>query len=109
MASWFLFLLILPALILLHAHISPYTKVEESFNLQAVHDILTYGIPRTNVSETLRARYDHMSFPGAVPRTFVGAAVLAGLARIGLWGVEGVNRQFLGILMTEQVGSEMEC
>ncbi len=44
----------------------PYTKVEESFTMQAVHDVLSYGIGR----EAL-ARYDHQVFPGAVPRSFI--------------------------------------
>jgi alpha-1,6-mannosyltransferase len=70
---------LLPTIILLHCIFSPYTKVEESFNIQAIHDIVTYGIPRQNVSDALAASYDHVSFPGSVPRTFVGALTLAGI------------------------------
>lgn len=73
--------LLLPATVLLHLICSPYTKVEESFNIQATHDILKTGIPLFNSSEVFKANYDHVSFPGSVPRTFVGALILAGLAR----------------------------
>jgi alpha-1,6-mannosyltransferase len=94
--AWLVVLAILPAIILLHLRIAPYTKVEESFNVQAVHDILTYGIPWSNVSEQFSNQYDHMTFPGAVPRTFIGALALAGLSKPLLWLANAVDAQFLG-------------
>lgn len=51
--------------------LAPYTKVEESFTLQAVHDILTHG-----VAHGVRS-YDHVQFPGAVPRSFLGPLLVA--------------------------------
>ncbi|KAI9802184.1 MAG: hypothetical protein M1825_002904 [Sarcosagium campestre] len=93
---------LIPALILLHLLASPYTKVEESFNLQAAHDILAYGIPDRDIDDHLRAEYDHMTFPGVVPRTFVGALVLATGSKIagGMWGVRRqiLVRGVLGLL-----------
>jgi alpha-1,6-mannosyltransferase len=75
------FYLLIPAFVLLHLAVAPYTKVEESFNLQAIHDILIHGIPSENADQFFAANYDHVSFPGSVPRTFAGALVLSGLSR----------------------------
>jgi alpha-1,6-mannosyltransferase len=79
------FYALIPASILLHLLVSPYTKVEESFNIQAIHDILVHGIPTSNADQFLTANYDHVSFPGAVPRTFAGALLLTGLSRPFIW------------------------
>lgn len=70
-----------PTTVLVHLYFSPYTKVEESFNIQATHDILTYGVPTRNITEFFRTNYDHVEFPGSVPRTFLGALFLAGITR----------------------------
>ncbi|KAH9943363.1 Alg9-like mannosyltransferase family-domain-containing protein [Epithele typhae] len=68
--------LTLDALIVLtsfaYASLAPYTKVEESFNLHATHDVLMYGVGPTNLP-----KYDHFTFSGPLPRTFIGAVVLA--------------------------------
>lgn len=74
--------LLIPALVLVHLLVAPYTKVEESFNIQAAHDILVFGTPTgRGAGLRLEQRYDHFTFPGAVPRTFVGAVVLAGIVQ----------------------------
>ncbi|KAH8434890.1 dolichyl-P-Man:Man(7)GlcNAc(2)-PP-dolichol alpha-1,6-mannosyltransferase [Aspergillus melleus] len=94
-AVYALLCFILPVLVGLHLYVAPYTKVEESFHIQAIHDLLAFQLPTRNVAETLRAEYDHFTFPGAVPRTFVGAVTLAGLSRPFIWLNANVDRQFL--------------
>ena len=94
--NWVFYALI-PSTILFHLFASPYTKVEESFNIQAIHDILVHGIPSKNYDQFLTANYDHISFPGSVPRTFAGALALSGLSRpfVGLFSSTS-NLQLLG-------------
>jgi len=94
--EWIFYLLI-PSSILLHLFVSPYTKVEESFNIQAIHDILIHGIPSENADQFFSANYDHFSFPGSVPRTFVGALLLSGLSRPWIYLFKSVEQlQTLG-------------
>ncbi|KAG7383812.1 dolichyl-P-Man:Man(7)GlcNAc(2)-PP-dolichol alpha-1,6-mannosyltransferase [Phytophthora pseudosyringae] len=57
-----------------HLLLCPFAKVEESFNLQATHDLLAFGARDV-------AAFDHLTFPGVVPRTFVGSLAVAGVSR----------------------------
>ncbi|VAH34885.1 unnamed protein product [Triticum turgidum subsp. durum] len=61
--------LMLGSIAAFYAVMVPYTKVEESFNVQAMHDILYHN---HHID-----KYDHLEFPGVVPRTFIGALVIA--------------------------------
>ncbi|KAK7033826.1 mannosyltransferase [Favolaschia claudopus] len=63
-----------------HVLLAPYTKVEESFNLHAVHDVLMYGVSPSSLSS-----YDHFVFPGAVPRTFIGSILLAWISKPAIY------------------------
>jgi len=65
---------------------APFTKVEESFNIQAIHDILSHG---TNLS-----KYDHNVFPGAVPRTFIGSLLLSILLKPVHWLIAADETDF---------------
>jgi alpha-1,6-mannosyltransferase len=66
----------------------PYTKVEESFNIQATHDLLflqnvadsgqiTSTVISSHDVQTYLTDFDHLEFPGVVPRTFLGSIFLA--------------------------------
>lgn len=66
-------LMALLGLALAHVALCPFTKVEESFNAQAMHDI--HGLLSSRNFSDL-ASFDHHEFPGVVPRTFVGAFIV---------------------------------
>ena len=59
--------------ILFYIMCCPYSKVEESFNLQAIHDLTEYGVLNLQ-------NFDHLQFPGVVPRTFIGPLIVAFLS-----------------------------
>lgn len=91
-----------------HLQVAPYTKVEESFNIQAIHDILNYGVfPK----DAVLANYDHFEFPGSVPRTFVGNVLLAFVLKplvyvLGLVGYDlvGVDQSQLLVAVRAVLG-----
>eukprot|EP00897_Mesotaenium_endlicherianum_P002825 jgi/Mesen1/2570/ME000162S01701 len=93
--------IVLACIMTIHVLMAPYTKVEESFNIQVHLYLLYHG---WNLS-----KYDHFVFPGVVPRTFLGAlaASLASLPAVAalrllrapkLWSLYAV-RLTLGTLV----------
>lgn len=50
--------------------IAPYTKVEESFNVQAIHDLINLNVDEIE-------KFDHISFQGVVKRTCLGALLIS--------------------------------
>lgn len=74
----------IPSLVLIHLLLAPYTKVEESFNIQAIHDFLSTSL---NIGRP-KSSFDHFEFSGAVPRTALGAYLIAIITTL----VEGLGK-----------------
>mmetsp|Transcript_51229 Transcript_51229/g.153907 ORF Transcript_51229/g.153907 Transcript_51229/m.153907 type:complete len:557 (-) Transcript_51229:367-2037(-) len=78
-------LLVLVTMSAISLILCPHSKVEESFNVQATHDIFYHGFSPAlssmigNRDEPLP--YDHIQFPGVVPRTFAGPFIIAYILR----------------------------
>ncbi|RLN20992.1 hypothetical protein BBJ28_00008051 [Nothophytophthora sp. Chile5] len=76
--------LLVTAAMTLQLLLCPFTKVEESFNLQATHDLLLLGARDVQ-------HFDHLEFPGVVPRTFLGSFFVSCLARPLVWTLQAVG------------------
>jgi alpha-1,6-mannosyltransferase len=70
--------LVLLSSILILVFICPYSKVEESFNMQAIHDLLEHRWLLWGW-QSITDNFDHLEFPGVVPRTFIGPLVLSSI------------------------------
>ena len=75
------------SLILLHLSLAPYTKVEESFNIQAIHDFLSSSLRIGRPKE----QFDHFEFSGAVPRSALGAYAVAVVTWVIRWFEKLIN------------------
>ena len=89
--------------VLLYVRLAPYTKVEESFNTQAVHDAIFH----TNDLHL----WDHKEFPGVVPRTFGGPLILGKVTKTVARAMEvfvNSNPVTKRIFRSEQVWGELK-
>jgi len=93
--TW-LFDLAFLTLALIHLLAAPYTKVEESFSVQATHDL---------IHTPALADFDHLAFSGVVPRSFIGPFTLSTLAYplVTLLQWLGVQQRLAGLLVVRGV------
>lgn len=87
-----------------------YSKVEESFQLQATHDLYYHGLgpacqafwtanaggveelESSTLSLKVQDLYDHLKFPGVVPRSFAGPLLLSMQCRLAWLVVRPAHR-----------------
>lgn len=63
---------------------------------------MVYGTPTSNANARLERYYDHSTFSGAVPRSFIGPLLLAGLSQgpvalLGFQHAQFIVRAVLGM------------
>ncbi|KAJ3177958.1 dolichyl-P-Man:Man(7)GlcNAc(2)-PP-dolichol alpha-1,6-mannosyltransferase [Gaertneriomyces sp. JEL0708] len=93
-----IYLRLLPLVALtFHLALCRYSKVEESFHMQSIHDVFVFGTGRLAVQY-----YDHLQFPGVVPRSFIPSLILgkllAGIHYV-LPSCKGFSAQIIARLM----------
>ncbi|TDH69630.1 hypothetical protein CCR75_002266 [Bremia lactucae] len=76
--------LVVASLMTVYLFFCPYSKVEESFNMQATHDLLVFGVHNVD-------KFDHLEFPGVVPRTFSGSLVVVGVSQPVVWVIQAIG------------------
>jgi hypothetical protein len=107
----------------IHAVMSPLTKVEESFTLHALHDLIYRGFrPSSEVCRhnhrplpPIRAdrrrllgpasKWDHVEFPGPLPRSFIPAILLSLVVKPVLWLAQHAV-QFLAIVSRQEAAAD---
>ncbi|KAN0007413.1 hypothetical protein ACTFIU_000612 [Dictyostelium citrinum] len=87
----------------IHVVVCPFTKVEESFNLQGMHDIINIGNKGSD-EQGVSYDYDHLEFPGVIPRTFIGSLFISSLSYLPLNLFFGSSAsEFLSSLFDNQI------
>ncbi|RNF01230.1 putative dolichyl-P-Man:GDP-Man7GlcNAc2-PP-dolichyl alpha-1,6-mannosyltransferase [Trypanosoma rangeli] len=89
--SWLCFLVLCISVTVCEL-LCPYTKVEESFGMQAMHDFIFCSTTACG---------DHLMFPGVVPRTFYGSYIVAVTALFCVLVMKSIGTvaKYLGVLL----------
>ncbi|KAF2074382.1 hypothetical protein CYY_004316 [Polysphondylium violaceum] len=86
-------------IMIIYILICPFTKVEESFNVQAMHDMCYIGVDRDALN-----KYDHLEFPGVIPRTFIGSLVVSFFSKPIILTITDVYWRFFSKQVSKLIG-----